>query len=261
MAALLIMTDWQAIPNDSCTEYSLFHSAHLEDQYRMQLLMSDDTAKLKSYQERLIPGTEIPLNYYALYFKSGYKSNSNRLMAHDDISCSLVSQCPVCENTSISSPNCLNLVLNNSCNDHNTTLQRTLLCNAVSGGSSISSCFIIESSPNDDTHVEMQTSTATSLLTQVHIQSLRVVDDRVYEVAVNKCESVDHCHWIPNSRITHQHCSDCQPICRSTQRTLNFVQFTVGLALLMCTMEVMYIGMFLLLSDSVSKSYQVNATF
>ena len=93
----------------------------------------------------------------------------------------------------------------------------------------------------------------------VSVQSLQVVEDDVYQMAVNRCESAGiHCHWIPNSLVTHKHCSDCQPICRSVQRTLNSVQFIVGLAFLTSTFSLMYIGVYLLLSDNVRQEYQVS---
>ena len=137
--ALLLMTDWQAIGSDSCTQYSLFHHPQLADQYRLQLAESNVS-------------------------ESGL----------------------------------------------------------------------------------------------VSVQSLQVVEGEVYQMAVNRCESAgEHCHWIPNSRVTGQHCSDCQPICRSTQHTLNFIQFMFGVALFYSTTALLYYGSFLLLSESVSKKYQV----
>ena len=139
MSSLLIMTDWQAIGNDSCMEYSLFSNPHLRDKYRVELTKSNIT--------------EFGL---------------------------------------------------------------------------------------------------------VSVQSLEVVDDDVYQLAVNRCESAaEYCNWIPNSRVTHKHCTDCQPICRDTRHTLNFVQFIVGIVLLISTMPLMYTGVFLLLSESLNKQYQV----
>ena len=92
----------------------------------------------------------------------------------------------------------------------------------------------------------------------VSVQSLQVVEDTVYQMAVNRCESAgDHCHWIPNSQVTHKHCSDCQPICRGTRRTLNFVQFVVGMVFFSLTLPLAYTGGFLLLSETISKPFQV----
>ena len=138
--ALLIMTDWQAIGSDVCTEYSLFHNPQLANQYRLQLAESNMS-------------------------ESG----------------------------------------------------------------------------------------------MVSVQSLQVVEGEVYQMAVNRCESAgEHCHWIPNSHVTGKHCSDCQPICRSTTHTLNFVQFIVGIVLFLSTSSLLYSGSFLLLSESVSQKYQVS---
>ena len=139
ITALLIMTDWQAIGSDPCTDYSLFHHPQLADQYRLRL-----------------------------------------------------------------------------------------------AGSNVSESGMVS------------------------VQSLQVVEGEVYHMAVNRCESAgEHCHMIPNSQVTHKHCSDCQPICRNTQHTLNFIQFITGLALLFLTISLLYTGMFLLLPESVSETFQV----
>ena len=139
ITALLIITDWQAIGNDPCTDYSLFHHPQLADQYTLQL-----------------------------------------------------------------------------------------------AGSNVSESGMVS------------------------IQSLQMVEGEVYQMAVNRCESAgEHCHWIPNSQVTHRHCSDCQLICRNTQHTLNFIQFIVGLFLFYSTLSLMFTGVFLLLSESVSTTYQV----
>ena len=92
----------------------------------------------------------------------------------------------------------------------------------------------------------------------VRVQSLQVVEGEVYQLAVNKCEAAGtQCHWIPNSLVTGENCNDCQPMCRSTKRTLNFVQFVIGLFFFYATLPLMFTGIYLLLSESVSKPYQV----
>ena len=80
-------------------------------------------------------------------------------------------------------------------------------------------------------------------------------------MAVNRCESAgEHCHWIPNSLVTGKHCSDCQPICRSPRHTLNFVQFIVGFSFFLSTASLMYIGVFILVANSVTKQLEVPYT-
>ena len=141
ITSMLIMTDWQAIGSDPCTEYSLFHHPGLADQYRVELAESN----------------------------------------------------------------------------------------------------ISESG-------------------MVSVQSLQVVEGEVYQMAVNRCESAgEHCHWIPNSLVTSKHCSDCQPICRSTSHALNFIQFTVGFTFYASTAALLYIGIFILVSNSVSNQFKVSS--
>ena len=95
----------------------------------------------------------------------------------------------------------------------------------------------------------------------VSVQSLQVVEDEVYQMAVNRCETAgEHCHWIPNSLVTHKHCSDCQPICRNTQKTLNFIQFTTGIIVYSTSVSLSMTGIFILISDYATKQYQVSYT-
>lgn len=138
--ALLVMTDWQAIGGDPCTDYSLFHNPKLANQYRVQLGTSNIT-------------------------ESG----------------------------------------------------------------------------------------------MVSVQSLQVVEGDVYQLAVNRCESGGHqCHWIPHSQVTNEHCSDCQAICRRQNTPSTLVQFFIGLFFFYATLPLMFTGVYLLLSVSVSKSYKVS---
>ena len=179
IAGLLIMTDWQAIPHDPCTNYSLFHHPGLADTYRMQLLESPQAAITNHSCIPQPVGESVQL--------PGQKHNS-------------------------------------------------------------SSCLTLTPDPR------LQNSSQ-SLLTEV--QSLQVVESAVYEIAVNRCESIDNCHWIPNSQVTHKHCSDCQPICRNPKHTLNFIQFSIGLGIFFATLSLMYTGTNLILSNIVSRSFQV----
>ena len=46
------------------------------------------------------------------------------------------------------------------------------------------------------------------------------------------------CYWNPVSRVTGKLCKDCDPVCRSVQKSLNFVQFALGVTLLTSTIPV-----------------------
>ena len=88
-----------------------------------------------------------------------------------------------------------------------------------------------------------------------------VVNEIAYKLAMNVCESLSssqyHCHWIPNSVITHRLCHACPPICRSVDHTLNFVQFMVGAVIFRITISIPRIGIMMVLSDVASRQYQV----
>jgi len=88
-----------------------------------------------------------------------------------------------------------------------------------------------------------------------------VVNQMAYNFAMNICESLSssqyHCHWIPNSVITHRLCHACPPICRSVDHTLNFVQFMVGVVIFRISIPIPDIGIMMVISDVVSQEYQV----
>ena len=94
-----------------------------------------------------------------------------------------------------------------------------------------------------------------------HSQALEVLNADVYTIAMNVCESavVPHhqCYWVPNSRVTKHHCGDCQPICRSIERSLNFVQFVFGASLLMVAIPIAWVPIVGLISDRVPRKSQV----
>ena len=97
------------------------------------------------------------------------------------------------------------------------------------------------------------------------VQELHAHDSTVYEMAMNKCESLHnsaeyHCHWIPNSEVTNLHCGACPPICRSKKQTLNFIQFCIGAFEFILTIHIARLGVMIAISDIVAKEYQVRQT-
>ena len=56
-----------------------------------------------------------------------------------------------------------------------------------------------------------------------------------YNESIRLCEaqstSSDHCSWNPKSRITGEFCNTCLDSCLSQQKTMNFYQFGLGVAL------------------------------
>lgn len=62
-------------------------------------------------------------------------------------------------------------------------------------------------------------------------------DDEMYSNKV-MCESYDDCYWNKDSIITGDHCEDCLSICRSKSGSLSFVQWCIGVSLVLLATEI-----------------------
>lgn len=262
--AFLIMTDWQAIGSDPCTAYSLFHHPQLASYYRLQLKDSYNVSEVLAQAQT----RDSHLNWC---------STGDSIKSHSYKQDTIATCAPVRGCTSQSEHSQAQLLVSYSvyynkhddiCFNGTQTYQglategfhktntATILC--TSGKKEMSSCFFLSDMQWSNSSSSNSSSIDKSLVAAVHVQSLTVVEGTVYQMAVNRCEAAGkYCHWIPNSRVTKKHCSDCQPICRDTRRTLNVVQFVAGLTFLFSTLALLYTGAFLLLSETVSTSYQV----
>ena len=86
----------------------------------------------------------------------------------------------------------------------------------------------------------------------LHWQLIEIVGTEVYHLAASKCEArhlSTGCHWIPTSSVTGQNCTDCQPICRSVYRTLNFIQFSIGAVFLLIAHPTILVSMTNIITD------------
>ena len=96
-----------------------------------------------------------------------------------------------------------------------------------------------------------------------HTQEVHpVLNITAYNMAMNVCESLResqyHCHWIPKSTGTL--CEACPAICRGIDHTLNFIQFTIGAFIFRGTLSLVKISIVIVISDVVSKDYQVRCS-
>jgi len=93
------------------------------------------------------------------------------------------------------------------------------------------------------------------------VQTLKLLNNTLYYKMMVQCEATvvngQRCHWIPNSVITHRYCHDCQPICRSPQHSLNFIQFSFGAAILMLSIPIAWIPIASLVSQRIKGDMQV----
>ena len=260
---LLIMSDWQAISYDPCLGYSMYHHPELADIYKTELLEVPPRVNIHSLclpQEARKSWLTGDFYVQSQFFKMN-TVNKNAL------NCVLSNACNLCNSTE--EDTCMHFVLtsdNRMCLNYNhlsniSKLSPTEMvsnaskplhfCTITHHGSKSSSCFI-EQEP-----FLYQKKDIERLLAEVHKKCLQVMQSGVYEIAAKQCESADTCHWIPYSLITHEHCNDCQPICRSIDHTLNFFQFTGGISLFIATLPIMYTATMMLLSNSVTKNLQV----
>ena len=75
------------------------------------------------------------------------------------------------------------------------------------------------------------------------------------------CESFSgppyNCFWNPNSRITGEYCPRCEPLCRSSDHSINFIQFILGISLMTLAFPVGRATLTLITSDAMGHTSQV----
>jgi hypothetical protein len=112
-------------------------------------------------------------------------------------------------------------------------------------------CLYINETNHDD-QVSIQTFAANSKQLLTHYE---------YKDIIKQCTEADvgddHCHWIPDSLVTRHYCTDCPPICRALSKSLSFVQFCLGAALLMLSIPVAWVPVASMASERTSKEMQV----
>ena len=71
----------------------------------------------------------------------------------------------------------------------------------------------------------------------------------------------DHaCYWNPVSRVTSKLCSECHPTCRSQQKSINFVQFSIGFSVILFVSQLFLTSVYSVASDYTPKRSQVSHT-
>ncbi len=67
-----------------------------------------------------------------------------------------------------------------------------------------------------------------------------------------------HCFWNPNSRLTGEYCSRCEPLCRSQKHSIHFAQFVIGLSLVTYAFPMGRLSITLIASDALGIASQVS---
>jgi len=88
------------------------------------------------------------------------------------------------------------------------------------------------------------------------------LDVDLLEAATCKAHSSpDHtCYWNPMSPVTGKLCKDCDQTCRSVQKSLNFVQLSIGATLFITAVPFSATTLLLIASDFVPLEMQVHKT-
>lgn len=260
ITAAVLIADWQSIPYDPCTEFSPFH--HPEVNFTAKRHNSTNLQKRADVNCHSINTTLDLENVYIQvqvnHFDGGIKH------------CHKIQSCPECYEDEDHAP-CLDytigsglacLVPTTRFSEHRQNVSHLVAYSCSTARSTVSVCILWDklnlTHGNNNSFGKHLTG---NVLNAVHTQTLSLMTNGAYNAAVNQCEAMStssyQCHWLPFSLITKHHCYDCQPICRSTHQTLNFVQFTIGAALLMASLPLAWVPMAAILSYRVHKEAQV----
>ena len=257
------MSDWQATLQDTCLEYSLYHNPHFGSgtevsMHKQQCWNSTNWSSMKP-QYRLVGLHHGHLEMMLL-------PKENKLICN--VYPSAVNCNPCDANKILKASLSLDEEGQQFCVkptasdlDHK-TYELSIKCHSSSNESCDAVCLHLYDSKSQTSATLQDYNSNTvykSLVKDVYVQSLKVVDRDVYTAAMEQCEAHkgEQCHWIPNSLITKEHCGDCQPICRGRSRSLNFVQFSIGAFWFMFSMPVAGVSLPIIISDSVREEYQV----
>ena len=273
---LLVLTDWQAIPQDPCTQFSIFHHPELMYNYSdvsqsMDHLPEDDHCWSlgQEYQTFNLSGLPISFGVLQVVVDIDVKQLPREL-----IECQHYLTKESCRDCNIASESLITLVFTmdseKACYEPSWQPSNPLygdsvisvVCQVQNSSSCISLYLQFESETVDEVETfdpSLIRQTSSSIVEVAYAQTLQILDNSQYNVARNVCEShkENNCHWIPDSLLVNEHCIDCQPICRSVYRTLNFIQFVIGGLWFMFTVPIAEVSLPIVISDSVSQEFQV----
>lgn len=274
----LLMGDWQAVRHDPCIDASLFHHPELLHTYTAQL----DTAT--PIEINTTPHKDVGIQCEKLNLSLSLQQHlKNRLIdvyVYPNMvtepnnviyGCVEVASCPQCSNqeevyqTYIATPTCLHLHVNpqQQCLERAPLLPWQLRPHPLQTSYSCTmpkSLFTYCLSTYPQTAVDEDVPPSDQeYIFDVHLQSVQIVEGHVELLASRSCTQHPggHCHWNPESSVTHRKCENCPPICRDRSNYLEFSQFTIGAAILLVSMPVARVPITSLISDIVSPSDQV----
>lgn len=128
---------------------------------------------------------------------------------------------------------------------------------AVIGSGSGSSGLEMEASAGYHNSVSSAIRTELEMQIKEHQYSLKetyILANACREASTSRFE----CYWTQHSQITGKFCADCHPACRSEHKSLNFIQFCIGISLIKIAMASFPTASYLSASDYAPKRLQVS---
>ncbi len=235
----LMLTDFQAIAYDPCTEYSPFHHPEITNNNESLPLSSTHLHTNVTNETDSVPLATLTSLNFSNRDSFGFSTSSIDLNFEiDDYECKQVKKC-LC---TLTQP-CLNIPI--KANDLQNGLQpRTFLCSGE-----VKFCVFLNEHFQNVSNVK----NIKIVPKLAKINSVNVLPKDIYFIARNNCNEANisghQCHWIPSSIITKKECEDCQPICRSVSQTLAFAQFCIAIALMVLSNSLQFAPIVALLTN------------
>ncbi len=244
----LLLTDFQAIPYDQCTEYSPFHHPGIIDHYKFS--SPNENLRNTTFMTSQSMSTSLPKlkdiqfsSNLDVKFGDGPLFHTNFGMTSKFL-CHQVQDC-LCD---LSTP-CIHYPL------FSAKLNSEDLYKCTSNESHTIVCVHLSHDQIPQNSHEISTPEFADT------ESITVLPKTLYFIARNSCIEANvtghQCHWTPSSTITKKECEDCQPICRSVSQTLTFTQFSIGMGLLIYSSALQLPPIVALLTNQSPKHIQV----
>ncbi|XP_064399677.1 uncharacterized protein LOC135346102 isoform X2 [Halichondria panicea] len=231
----LVMTDWQTIPYDPCTEYSPYHHPELlQNVTAMNYTSRYSTAATSS---SLLLQSSIKYNFE----NNRTQSLSLQLPIQMFERCMQTAHCDCSRDKS----KCLTFDI---ADEHIRNTVQDEIKQLETFNCSIHPYTICLKRP-----INLETL-------NVEAQNVQVLTNNQFNTASNVCiEAIiphHRCHWIPITMLTGKMCADCPPICRSTHQTLTLTQFIVGVSLFMIGYSLAWVTVLAISSNVTPKPLQ-----
>ena len=277
MFSYLVITDWQTIPYDPCTEFSPFHHPDIAWHSKSDISWSIQNsffpkASLQRSNPTIPLHQEKPLASFSLKLLPELNLDQSTGHIHRyqadfglTFSCKKAESCD-CEQLP---SKCLIFPTDNKKTmkfDHSMTTDNKKLLQCTSSFNSehpITFCIVLylknSDQPPTTPAVYESFLEATTAVLNAEIDSINILPDKQDKTNCVQANVSGHqCHWIPYSDIFKKECEDCQPICRSVHQTLTFPQFIIGNGVLLLAGALQYVSINAILVNQSPTQTQVH---